>query len=152
MSPRSRSFHGTKDSAVLVAIGNTATSECCFGHSQQGDEDAQHGEDFGILLPKFENLRLQRTLGHPGDVESDNISRWETRPISGRRAGDTISKRELDVASVVNETPESVVVTSTSSMSFHASMIRADVIGASLSPFVRCRSSNESVPQVELRV
>ncbi len=43
--------------------------------------------------------------GHPGNVEADDISRRETRPISGRRAGDTISKRELDVASVVNETP-----------------------------------------------
>ncbi len=130
--------------ALLESVGSQPCSAT--------DEDAQHGEELGISLPKFENLLSQRTLGHPGNVESDDISRWETRPVPSGGAGDTVSKRELDVASVVNETPESVVVTSTSSMSFHASMIEVDVIGASLSPFVRCRSSNESVPQVEPRV
>ncbi len=116
--------------ALLESVGSQPCSAT--------DEDAQHGEELGISLPKFENLRSQRTLGHPGDVESDDISRRETRPVSGRRAGNIISKRELDVASVVNETLESMIVTSTNSMSLHASMIRADVIGTSLSPFVRC--------------
>lgn len=54
---RSRSLRGTKDSALLIAIGNTATSERYFGHPHQGDEDAQHGEKLGVSLLKFEDFR-----------------------------------------------------------------------------------------------
>lgn len=59
------------------------------------------------------------------DVEGDDIWRSQARPVSRGRTWNTISHGQLDVAGLMNETPESVIVAPTNSGSFHASVIRA---------------------------
>ncbi len=148
---RSRAFHGAKNSAFLVAIGNTSSSKCDVAHSQQNDNQAQHGDELGVSCSESDHLLLQRTLRHRIDVECDDVFRRKTGPVPSCRSGDTVSKCELDVAGVVNEPLKSMVVTLAESLSFHSSMISADISGASPSRDVRGRPSGAGFPKSRLR-
>ncbi len=102
--------------------------------------------DGGVPCTKVQDVVTQSgALCHQlWDFDARNSAIIREGPVPSRRAGDTISKRELDVASVVNETPESVVVTSTSSMLG----LLAAWSGEAVLPFDRVRVEAELVLRI----
>ena len=84
---RPREFDGAENSALLLAVGNTSTTERYFGHLEQRDEDAKHRKQLGVPCSQLDHLLLQRTLRHRIDVKGDDAFRWKSRPVPSSRAG-----------------------------------------------------------------
>lgn len=105
-----RAIDGSQNPLSLCGIGYSAIGQGEIHHLQGGDENPQYSAELLVASSKSEDLTSQLHSRELEYVECDDLLVRATEPAASGRPRDAVTECQLNVASLVNEILQTVIV------------------------------------------